>query len=344
MKDWQGSVLLVEVNRLVRTEKDFYRESRAMRTVLVFGLTIVATLFVPVTANAQFWPGFGQGNGTQVDFGAGNGIGASPGFSGTGWTPNPWQTGRLSANDFRYFPGWGELTGRGNADWGFGTGLGNAGYGIGAGEGRIWSGLGDYNYGTTAGLGRYWSGLGDYWWGRGEYMRGLGGYEVGSSQAAINRQEARYRDIKNDDFYAETYFNMQKRHKQVRDYNRPPPSSAEDLARYAKLRAPKRLDSGEYDASLKTVFWPAVLQDEQFRSERANLDWLFSIRKPDNSGFGTPNYQQIKVATATLREKLRARIDELEPMEYVAGKQFLDKLEFEARHPAGLSGLAMASR
>lgn len=161
------------------------------------------------------------------------------------------------------------------------------------------------------------------------------GYEVDSSVAAINREEARYRDIQNDEFYAQNYFKMRQSNREVRglralEYG--PRSTADRLRAYAASGVPGRLGEHELDP-LGVVLWPNLLKRDLFRAERIEIDRLMYSRSVSDSGEGSENYREIRHLLAAMADKLTGAIHEMSPSEYVNAKRFLERLEYEARFP-----------
>jgi hypothetical protein len=243
------------------------------------------------------------------------------------------------------------LAARGRDQRDRGIGLGSAAWGFGTGSGNQYAGIGAYNYGTTAGLGVLWGGLGDYMAGQGQYLQGAGVYNHSNSLANINNEEAEGLDIRNDEYAADAFFNKrlanlasrrQEDDARMAMVNR---LSSEQLFRMSKERAPQRLRNTEHDSLTGEITWPGVLQSPQFAAARNTLDALFAKRQrvPDRTGLGSENYREIREQTETLERQLRADMDRLTPMEYVAAKDFLRSLEFEAQQPAVAGAEALAA-
>ena len=157
----------------------------------------------------------------------------------------------------------------------------------------------------------------------------------------INGEEARRRYIDNRHHATKTYFEMRKLNREARAAERGERPTQEDIARYSKMRAPNRLGAHEFDDLLGVLCWPAALQGSDFQQERVAIDRLMDDRTVQNSGVGSDNCRQIKQVVVQMEKKLRNKINNVSPSEFVAGKTFLTGLSYEAQQKQGIPGLAM---
>ncbi len=176
-----------------------------------------------------------------------------------------------------------------------------------------------------------------YGWAERDRARGMRNYY--DSMAAINREEARSLEIANKAIEAETRFELRRINREVREKERGPRPTAADLERFARDRMPDRLKAGEFDATLGKLSWPAVLESPHFAAEKIAIDRLFEERTIDDSGLGSDNHRAIKQVVEQTKSKLKSQIDRLGPSEYVAAKNFLTRLEYEAQHVVAPDGL-----
>ena len=239
-----------------------------------------------------------------------------------------------------------EIEARGDFIRDQGTAAARRSLGVGTGVGNKYAGLGAYNYGTAAGQGLLYSGMGDYYAGQGQFLRGAGDYAHSKSIANVNNEEAEYRDIRNDSYYTQTFFEKRRtnlearaREKELRRYVYGDRPSAAQLAHYQKLREPDRLDAQEYEPVLGHLNWPAVLEGEEFEEIREFVDQRFAARSNlgNTTGLGSDNYKDIREATAALKVRLLQNMDDMTPMEYVAAKNFVESLEREALEEVDLT-------
>lgn len=177
--------------------------------------------------------------------------------------------------------------------------------------------------------------------GRADLVRAWGDYLYSTSLAMINGEEARRRYIDNRQHATKTYFEMRRLNREARAQERGERPTQEDIARYAKMRAPDRLGAHEFHETLGILNWPSALQGSEFHKERMAITRLMDERSVENSGLGSDNCQQIKQVVTRLQSKLKNKIDAVSPSEYVAGKTFLTSLAYEAQQKQGIPGLAM---
>jgi hypothetical protein len=194
-------------------------------------------------------------------------------------------------------------------------------------------GYGHYHHASTAGEG--------YLNGWANNIRARGEYNYLSSLGMINVEEARSRSIDNKKKWADTYFEMRRMNESYRAANRKRPPTPEQVARYAKMASPDRLQSNELDPLVRTIYWPASLQRPEYEALRVQLDELFAAQNADNSGLGSENYREIRQVADAMVAGLRARFGEMDSAEYMQAKSFLDSLAYEARFAPRNEGVAI---
>ena len=193
-----------------------------------------------------------------------------------------------------------------------------------------WYGPGQHHASTYAeGVQRGWASV----------IRAMGDYNYWTSEALINREEARRMYTENRDEYVQQYFELRRLNREARAAERGPKPTPQDVARFAKDRAPNRLSAYEYEISWGELKWPSALADEQFDVEREVINDLMKQRSVYNSGAGTDNHRQIVELSNRMLETLRGQIDEVAPMEYVAARSFLKRLQYESRFVPELSAV-----
>lgn len=151
-----------------------------------------------------------------------------------------------------------------------------------------------------------------------------------NSLAARNYQEAYRIALETREKMVETYFHAKALNKQFRDANRPKPLTHEQYVELARKAAPYRLTEKQYDRVLGRLRWPFVLQDAEFSPERDELTQLFLNRTPANYGPTTEFYGQVQRLTGRLEMKLREKLTLLSPAEYMAAKNFVLSVAYEA--------------
>ena len=170
-----------------------------------------------------------------------------------------------------------------------------------------------------------------YLHGSADLLRAQGEYNLLTSQAAINQQQAYSRMLDNRQVRFETYWNLRRLNESQRAERRRPPATPEQMARWNQSRLPKRLSLSELNPATGAIHWVGVLEDEEFASGRTELARLFADRDSDNSGVGSQNYRDIQRTVAELRRQLQRSAKRLPADEFIQAKKFVDGLAYEAR-------------
>lgn len=197
-----------------------------------------------------------------------------------------------------------------------------------------WGGYGYRGYGyhsSTAGEG--------YQRGAAVVIQAAGEYNLNTSQAAINYAQAYRMSLENSVAYAETYFAKRRINESYRESKEGPPPSQETLAERAHQGVPDRLTAEQFEPAFGTVFWPAAFDDRRFSDTRNQLDRLMADRDAW-AGVGSAHYRDVIALTDAMRNRLREKIFEMSPAEYVQAFNFLDSVAYEARFVPEAEGLA----
>lgn len=208
------------------------------------------------------------------------------------------------------------------------------GYGFGYGNG--WGGYGR-PYGASTVYGSYLRGQADL-------TRAQGEYNLNTSAAAINLEQARSMNLDNRVKYAETYFETRRINSSERAAERRPHATPEQITRWNESAKPARLSEAELGFVSDEVRWPAVLRDETFDAHRDSIETALAARTTENSGVGSDSHRAINATVEQMQETLKSKIRELPPTEYVAASKFLESLGYEARFEVGPVGLASTTR
>jgi hypothetical protein len=163
-----------------------------------------------------------------------------------------------------------------------------------------------------------------------------------NSLAAINREEAYSRYVQNREKATETYFKMRQINRAAREAEAPQRLSREQYVSLAKKQAPASLSPRQYERTLGRIDWPAALTGDDFSMEREAASRAFASRSPGDFGASSAFYGNVRVLTDSLQSKLKSKIGELDAAEYMAAKNFLLSLAYEAQQPLVAGSLAMA--
>jgi hypothetical protein len=176
---------------------------------------------------------------------------------------------------------------------------------------------------------------GSYLAGAAMYTRAAGQFNLNSSMAATNYQQAYSQWIDNQKKREQTYFDMRRMNASYRaemEMQRPHPTS-DQLVVFSKSRDPERLNAEQFDPATAILNWPPTLKESEFASEREKLEELFAERlaEPQDAGLGTHNYRDAQRVVAAMNDKLHAEIDKVGADEYIAASKFLKSVGYEAR-------------
>ncbi len=198
-----------------------------------------------------------------------------------------------------------------NAQWGYGGGGGGAYYGVGTPESAAAHGYADI-------------------------VRSAGVYNLLTSEALGNVEDARKKYIENRLLWTQTYFEMRRINDEYRraQYERDK-SSPEDLARRAQMLAPRRLSASQLDPITGNVAWPRLLASPPFADLRRDLDALYAERASTKGAIGSEKYFLILDRVDQMQELLRTMIKQVPPADYMDARRFLESLGHEARFAAG---------
>lgn len=176
--------------------------------------------------------------------------------------------------------------------------------------------------------------------GRAALAQSLGQANYYHSLAAVNYQDATTKAIKNHQQAIDAYFYNQQANRSAREAKRSPRLTQEQYVALARADAPDRLSDREYDRTFGRLEWPAVLSSDEFATEREELDRVFGSRTMSSAGAGSAFYGEVRELTTKLQEKLRSRLETLDPAQYMAAKNYLLSLNYEARQPVVTRNLA----
>ena len=170
--------------------------------------------------------------------------------------------------------------------------------------------------------------------GIGNVIQSAGSYNLQTSQAAINAEQARTMNINNRLLGTQTYFEMRKVNQAATKAEQLPGLTTEDTWRIAQSNMPKRMTQMQLDPVTGRIYWPLELQAPQFEQYRKSLDKLFVQRETSHGGIGYETFTQIQDITNSMLADLDKNIAKFSTGDYVKMKNFIESLQFEARFPA----------
>jgi len=165
-------------------------------------------------------------------------------------------------------------------------------------------------------------------------IQSAGTYNLYTSEAAKNYEQARSMDLDNRLKGTQTYFEMRKINTASRKAEESPGLSTEDSWRYAQMYVPKRPTPTQLDPVTGKIYWPVMLRDARYDGYRKKIDGLFVQREASHGGIGYETYTQIVEVTNGLLDSLKKNIDQYNNADYVKLKSFVESLAYEAKFPA----------
>ncbi|MCC6143791.1 MAG: hypothetical protein IT368_08285 [Candidatus Hydrogenedentes bacterium] len=170
-----------------------------------------------------------------------------------------------------------------------------------------------------------------------DMTRSQGMYNVMTSAAMVNYEQARSKYIENQKQWTEVY--MMKQRVVQAEHARQLEEARARNARIAEYKAnspsslPSRLNSSELDPSTGKITWPSALNRDSFASQRLEIEELFTARA--HTGTTSELTEAINKKVRGMQEQLRKHIREIVTQEYLEARKFLDRLSLEGRFPVG---------
>ncbi|MEW4454817.1 hypothetical protein AB1L30_19280 [Bremerella sp. JC817] len=151
-----------------------------------------------------------------------------------------------------------------------------------------------------------------------------GSYNLQTSEANINQQEANRLSIQNQQIYADTYYQMRAEHDAYEAKKHPRPTE-EQLVHLAREGIPKPLPSGSLDQVAGTVNWPELLQYPEFAEDRKQIETMLKF-KTDHGSLGAQQSAQFTQAVEDMAVILKRGISKVPPQKYMESYDFLKSL------------------
>ena len=162
-----------------------------------------------------------------------------------------------------------------------------------------------------------------------DVVRSKGMANLFNSEAAINLTEADKKYLGNRLTATQTYFEMRRYNQEARKAERSSPLSTEQYVRLARAQAPARLSVSELDPFTGKINWPLALRREKYDKLRSGIETLFQARAA-----GTVLADdEISQLTSQFLAELKADIASFRQTEYIAARNFITSLAFEAQQP-----------
>jgi hypothetical protein len=157
-------------------------------------------------------------------------------------------------------------------------------------------------------------------------------YMLLGSQAAINRSEARSREMDNWKKWVETYFEVKRINREARAAERGRPLTEADFVRMAQMGKPRRLTPSELENVTGQLNWPLLLQAKAFTPYRELLDQCFAYRA-SRGAMELDEYLKAEQTAQLMLGMLRDQIQDFAGVDYMNARRFLESIAYEARFP-----------
>ena len=179
--------------------------------------------------------------------------------------------------------------------------------------------------------------------GMADVVRSQGEFNLMTSQAHINAQEARRRQLENDLRQTEIFFERRAINRQQRfgDYPERAARNAERAARdrqramirYGQEGRPTRLTSKELDPLTGAITWPLFLQGPEYAQPRQTIDAVMHTLALQDGVLNLEQFQAITSAINEMSSILGSRIREKNSTDFINMRNFLNRLDYEVRNP-----------
>jgi hypothetical protein len=160
-----------------------------------------------------------------------------------------------------------------------------------------------------------------------------GYYNLMTAHARVVHAEAARREIENREQRIDSYFAMRAKNRQERAAERGPRPTTEQLQRIAARGKPAPLSPSEVDTSTGAIAWPILLQEDDYRTFRTDMESVFAQRaatgnlSPDAVG-------KAKQTTEAMLAELKSHVRDVSQQDYIAARRFIESLAYEVRSPA----------
>ncbi|HEX5104930.1 MAG TPA: hypothetical protein VFV87_14015 [Pirellulaceae bacterium] len=162
-----------------------------------------------------------------------------------------------------------------------------------------------------------------------DVVRSQGMANLLNSQAAINLQDADKKYLENRLTATQTYFEMRRYNQEARRAERSSPLSNEQYVRLARQQAPARLSVSQLDPFTGQINWPSPLRREKYDALRGQIETLFQAQAEGTILADDEIGQKCDELLAALKDDIAT----FKQTDYIAAKNFVTSLAYEARFP-----------
>jgi hypothetical protein len=167
-------------------------------------------------------------------------------------------------------------------------------------------------------------------------VRGYGQYQLLTAEARRAHAAARQQEIANHEQGVRTYFSVREHNRQMRQAERRPRVTDEQIRRMAATGKPAALSPSDVDWINGQIIWPTVLEDSDYSAFRVQLERAFAARAAQGRMDGLTKAMAQHAARGMLAElQTHVRDGEFSSQEYMIAKRFVESLAHEIQQPAG---------
>lgn len=172
--------------------------------------------------------------------------------------------------------------------------------------------------------------------GMSDMVRAAGDYNLQTSAAAGQYQDAYSKYLDNRVKATQNYFEMRKMNSDYRaaEKDRYYQRCSEAMARHSQAGKPARLSATEVDTVSGQIAWPALLMNDEFAADRKQLEELFAKRAAQGV-LTTPEKTELRKACLDLKNGLVKYRAKASPTDYKATDAFIHSLAYEGQSPVG---------
>ena len=152
-----------------------------------------------------------------------------------------------------------------------------------------------------------------------------GEYNLATSAAAINMTEAQSNAMRNDVQHVQTFWEMRNIRPRRTRKERSPKPTPEELARRARRRAPRALNTNQIDPVTGEVRWPTALQEASFEDQRGTVQ-EYAAKWVKYGALDYNDQKQVRENIDSMFDSLKSQIQAIPPQDYVASRSFLQSL------------------
>ncbi|RCS50574.1 hypothetical protein DTL42_10725 [Bremerella cremea] len=167
-----------------------------------------------------------------------------------------------------------------------------------------------------------------------DVVRSAGSYNLDTSRAMVNVEDARKAYIQNRELAQETWFDMRRRNDAYRAEKRGPAPTSEQLFRINAQRAPSRLSDDQIDPVTGELHWPLLLTSAIYDPYRKVIDNGFETRAHQGSIKSYDKQQDLVKAVNSMYDTLKKRIRDYEPQQFIDANRFMEALSYDVRFPS----------